>query len=100
MKRLALLLLSCSLLSVSGCNRSPVVTKAEFDQLETGQTYDQVKGIIGDPGKETMHDVAAGIMTGTHQTLTAYTWTNPDGSMASAEFENDKLTSKMQTGLK
>jgi hypothetical protein len=100
MKALTCLLIALSLLGVSGCNRSPVVTKAEYDQLETGMSYDQVKSIIGDPGTQTMNDVAVGMASGTNQKLTTYTWKNPDGSIASASFENDKLTIKMQTGLK
>ena len=71
----------------------PVVTKAEYDQIATGMTYEQVKQIIGAPGEENAHDETAGFVT------VSYQWMNSNGSNMNAMFQNGKLVSKAQAGL-
>lgn len=70
------------------------VTAAEYAQISTGMSYAQVAAIIGAPGEESSSSDLAGIKT------EAFTWKNFDGSNALLMFQNDKLISKAQFGLK
>lgn len=71
----------------------PVVTKAEFDQIADGMTYEQVCQIIGVKGDEISRSNIAEITT------VMYQWVNPSGSNMNAMFQNGRLISKAQFGL-
>ncbi|MEI6808770.1 MAG: hypothetical protein WCN95_08605 [bacterium] len=69
----------------SGNAGHPIVTRAEYDQIQNGMTYDQVVAIVGSAGSETLN--AGG---GTF----AYTWLNPDTSGAEVIFMNGAVYGK------
>ncbi|SIT08062.1 DUF3862 domain-containing protein [Kroppenstedtia eburnea] len=70
------------------------VTKAEYDQIKNGMSYQEVVNIIGFEGEENSQNEIGGTKT------IMYTWMNPDGSNMNAMFQNDKLVQKAQFGLK
>lgn len=81
---------------VQKMNDPPIVTLAEFNQLQNGITYEQAKQLIGADGTVQSENNIGGIHT------VMYTWTNPsfaDGNM-NAMFQNNALMSKSQIGLK
>lgn len=79
-----------------GCSSEPpVITQAECDQIQSGQSLSAVQGIIGDPGKELSRIEAPGVPTTFSQQ-----WINKDGGNALMLFQDDKLTSKTCYGLK
>lgn len=70
------------------------VTLKEFNEIKTGMSYDEVVKIVGFEGEESSMNELAGIKT------IMYTWSNPTFSNMNATFQNDKLVSKAQFGLK
>jgi hypothetical protein len=48
-----------------------IVTKAAYDQIQVGMTYDDVVAIIGSPATRVESDTKGN---------TEYNWTNPDGT--------------------
>ncbi|MBI1803975.1 MAG: hypothetical protein HY033_02835 [Ignavibacteriae bacterium] len=72
---------------------APVVTKAKFDQITEGITYEQVTAIIGASGEMLSSSDLAGIKT------VMYSWRNANGSNMNAMFQNSKLIQKAQFGL-
>ena len=72
---------------------APVVTKAEFDAVREGMTYQEVVRIIGASGELQSSSDLAGIKT------VMYSWMNANGSNMNAMFQNDKLVQKAQFGL-
>jgi Domain of Unknown Function with PDB structure (DUF3862) len=73
------------------------VTMANFDQLKTGMNYEQVVTILGKSGKEMSSSEIGGIKT------VMYTWEGDNGGFGAnmnAMFQNNKLISKAQFGLK
>ena len=83
--------------SVSGVsNSSEYITKDEYNQIETGMTYKEVKQIIGSEGSLTSTVTANDI------TVEIYTWygNGTAGSNANVTFTNDSVTGKAQVGLK
>lgn len=73
---------------------SPVVTKAEYDSIETGMPYNRVQTIIGAAGEELSRSDLAGYTT------VMYSWQNANGSNMNAMFQNDQLVNKAQFGLR
>lgn len=73
--------------------RGPVVTAAEYAQLETGMSYDDAVGVIGAPGEELSSNELAGTRT------VMYMWQNRNGTNMNAMFQNDSLVQKSQFGL-
>ena len=73
----------------------PVVTAAEFDQLEAGMNYEAAMNIIGEHGKVVDESVSGG----TGVLSQRYRWLNGDGSYADVTFANKILTSKSQKRL-
>ena len=71
----------------------PVVTQAEFLQIQNGMSYEEVQRIIGAPGQEMSRSDVAGINT------VMYQWINRGGSNMNAMFQNGKLVQKAQFGL-
>ena len=74
---------------------APEISKAEFDSIETGMTYEEVVTIIGGEGELSSQVEIAGIDT------KMYMWQGEGsfGANANATFQNNKLTSKAQFGL-
>jgi hypothetical protein len=65
-----------------------------YAKLQTGMSYADAVAVIGSPGEELSKSEMAG-----YETL-AMSWKNFDGSNAMIMFQNDKLISKAQFGLK
>ena len=71
------------------------VTKALFDQLQTGMSYDDAVAIIGPPESTMSESEIAGIKT------VMYQWKgNSFASNMNAMFQDGKLVNKAQFGLK
>ncbi|MET3194685.1 DUF3862 domain-containing protein [Gottfriedia sp. OAE603] len=73
------------------------ITLAEFNKIKTGMTYQQVVQIIGENG--TLDASSSGYGT----TIKVYSWSQKNstyGGSASILFENNKVQSKSQAGLK
>ena len=81
--------------------RPPIFTRAEYDRISEGMSYRQLVLIIGTEGTEFSSRYTPGISGVTESISTKmYSWENEDGSNMSAIFQNDRLTSKSQFGLK
>ena len=74
----------------------PTISLAEFNSLKTGMTYEKVKSIIGGEGTVLAESDVAGIKT------IIYMWEGEGsiGANANCTFQNGKLISKAQFGLK
>lgn len=71
------------------------VTMAGFTQLKTGMTYEQVVKILGKEGTELSSNEIGGVKT------VMYQWEGESfGQNMNAMFQNGKLMSKSQFGLK
>lgn len=70
------------------------ITMAQFQQIQTGMTYAQVVEILKRDGEELSRSELGGTLT------IMYSWKNSDFSNMNAMFQNDKLTTKAQYGLK
>lgn len=73
------------------------ITKEDFDKISNSMTYEEVKKIIGCDG-ELMSEVGS---KGQKYYTVVYNWKGKDGiSNAVLEFQDNKLISKSQVGLK
>jgi hypothetical protein len=63
--------------------------RAEYEQLKPGMSLTEVRSIL-----------YRGIEISSSETTAKFIWQNPDGSEIKATFENDRLKSKEQSGLK
>ena len=74
----------------------PTMSLAEFNQIQTGDDDEQVVGIVGGPGSQTVHTEIAGI------TGDIYMWDGEGGLGANAnvQFQNGKVIGKSQFGLR
>ncbi len=77
----------------------PIVTLAEFQQIEKSMSYREVVDIIGDPGIVTTPATALESDAGVVETR-MYVWQNSDASNMNATFQNDQLFAKAQLYLK
>jgi hypothetical protein len=77
------------------------VTMSQYNRLENGMSYLKAWDVLGSPGSETAHTHTDGIadVMGPIETV-SYSWINSDGSNVSVMFQNDKLISKAQFGLR
>ncbi|MDY3303292.1 MAG: DUF3862 domain-containing protein [Clostridia bacterium] len=74
---------------------SPYISKAEFEALKTGMTYEETVAIIGSECELTSQVDIAGYDT------KMYIWHGESaGANANATFQNNALVSKAQIGLK
>jgi hypothetical protein len=82
--------------SVSDVNNPSLhISMDEFNQIETGMSYEQVKNLVGCEGRV--------MSTSSHPgyTITVYTWDgNGTYSYANVTFTNDAVDDKLQEGLK
>lgn len=74
------------------------VTMAGFQKIRTGMEYREVAKILGEEGEEASRNEMGGFVT------VMYTWKAKDflitGGNMNAMFQNGRLTSKAQTGLR
>ncbi|MFA7327960.1 MAG: DUF3862 domain-containing protein [Candidatus Ratteibacteria bacterium] len=80
---------------------SDAVTMEKFNKIENGMSYREVVGIIGSEGElmsQNHMDGVTGVMNSIDTAM--YGWKNKYGSNMNATFQNDKLMSKAQFGLK
>lgn len=70
------------------------VTMANFNRLQKGMTYAQAVQILGKEGKQ------ESVMEGGGIKIVMYKWDADDGATMSAFFEDGKLDTKFQFGLK
>lgn len=77
---------------------SPKISKAEFDQISNGMSYEQVAGIIGSAGELLSESGSPG---DAYYTV-MYSWNGEGSTGASANFmfQGGKLQNKAQFGLK
>ena len=84
------------ILMLSGCATTPpTVTLDEYNRIQNGMTYGEANGIVGEKGKEMSRTEIPGAPL-----TVMYGWQNSDGSNMNAMFQNDKLVTKAQFGLK
>ena len=76
----------------------PIVTLAEFEQVETSMSYQEVIGVIGDPGITITSPMT---VEGTDENgeTSRYIWKNDDASYMKATFRDDQLLTKSQLFL-
>ncbi|WP_242224565.1 DUF3862 domain-containing protein [Bacillus cereus group sp. BfR-BA-01380] len=76
----------------------PGVSKAEFDQIQNGMSYEEVKNIIGSDG-EVLSETG---QKGDQFHTIMYKWDGEKGLGANANFtfQEEKLANKSQFGLK
>lgn len=78
-----------------------IVTRAEYDQIHHAMSYSEVVSIIGSSGEENSSNRLEGIPGVMDSVFTVmYSWQNRDGSNMNAIFQNDKLVTKAQFGLR
>lgn len=70
------------------------ITQAKFNKIETGMSYDEVKGIIGSEGELTSES-----KIGNYESA-SYRWKGPNYSNIFANFRDGKLQNKTQSNLK
>ena len=80
--------------SSSSRGGSADISKAKYDQIKTGMSYDEVKKIIGSDGEQRSSSSIG------KSSYVSYVWKGPKFSRISASFRDDKLSSKSQSGLK
>lgn len=73
-----------------------IVTKEEFDAVESGMTYEEVVEIIGFEGELNSQ---ADIGMGSKYITEIYSWSNLFGSNMNVTFQGGKVISKAQFGL-
>jgi Domain of Unknown Function with PDB structure (DUF3862) len=78
----------------SSGDEEKIVTYEEYKKIKNGMSYDEVKKIIGQDGEEISNTSAGGFKT------VMYQWMNADGTNAEVMFQNDKVDTKSQFGLK
>jgi hypothetical protein len=74
------------------------ITKAEFDKIQNGMTYEQVKQIVGGEGHKVSETGKPG--TPEHTVMYDYQGEGEIGANASLMFQGGKLINKSQFGLK
>lgn len=77
---------------------SPKMSKAEFDQIQNGMTYEEVVKIVGGPGEMVSETGSKGDPAYT----VMYMWQGDGqiGANANAMFQGGKMMNKAQMGLK
>ena len=76
----------------------PTMTKAEFDQLKDGMSYEDATKIIGGPGEVMSESGSKGDPA--HTVMYTYKGEGDLGANANLMFQGDKLMNKAQFGLK
>ncbi len=76
----------------------PTMTKAEFDQLQSGMSYEEATEIIGGPGEVMSESGIPG--DALHTIMYQYDGEGDIGANANLMFQGNKLNNKAQMGLK
>jgi hypothetical protein len=76
---------------------NPGMSKAEFDQLKSGMTYEQATAIIGGPGEVLSESGNKG--EALHTVMYQYKGEKGLGANANLMFQGNKLNNKAQFGL-
>lgn len=76
----------------------PSMTKAEFDQLKSGMSYEEASAIIGGPGEVISESGNPGDQL--HTVMYQYEGEGDLGANANLMFQGNKLNNKAQFGLK
>jgi len=87
-------LVSKSQSSLTETNGTANLTQDKFNKVNTGMSYNEVKGIFGSDGEMTR------ISKFGNSTQTSYTWKGPKYQKVFTSYKDDKLTNKTQSGLK
>lgn len=74
-----------------------IMTKAKFDQIQNGMTYEAVSKIIGGPGELTSETGTKGDQF--YTAIYSYKGNGDIGANAILMFQDDKLMNKTQMGL-
>jgi hypothetical protein len=85
----------------SSLSGQSVVTMSKYEQIQNNMSYDQAVQIIGKHGVEMSRNHiqgVPGVMPSVDTVM--YQWMNSGGSNMNAMFQNDKLVSKAQAGLR
>lgn len=83
--------------NISGVSdKSEYITKAEYNSIQTGMSYEEVKKIVGSAGEITSQVE----MNGTKIIMVTWYGNGTAGSNANVTFTNDAVTGKAQVGLK
>jgi len=88
----------CSL--ILGCGSNPI-TMEKYDKVEVGMSVSDVNTLVGVNGIErstTTKSAVPGVSAAT--TYHVYSWANSDGSTMTVVFQDGKVMSKIQLGLK
>jgi Domain of Unknown Function with PDB structure (DUF3862) len=78
----------------AGGDEKRIVTYEEYKKIKNGMSYDEVKKIIGQDGEEISNTSAGGFKT------VMYQWMNADATNVEVMFQNGKVDTKSQFGLK
>lgn len=76
----------------------PTITKAEFEQIKSGMTYEEVSAIIGGPGEVLSESGNKGDQY--HTVIYSYKGEGEIGANANFTFQGNQLQNKAQMGLK
>lgn len=76
----------------------PGISKAEFDKIQNGMTYDQVTAIVGGPGEVISESGSKGDQY--HTIAYSYKGESGLGANAMLMFQSEKLQNKSQANLK
>ena len=84
-----------------GCGMVQKITIEKYNQVRDGASYYAVCSIMGEDGQEMSSSVMPGI-PGVMPSITtkSYGWKNTDGSNTIIMFQNDRMMTKAQFGLK
>lgn len=85
----------------AGCSTPNKYTIEQYYRIRPDMTYEEVKDILGDPGKleASMEQPAIPDIIGA-QRYSIYQWENSDGSKLAVTFSNNRVQFKSQSGLK
>lgn len=100
-----ILLVLCLFLVVlltAGCGgASRKVTMEKFNKIQDGMSYSQVSSIMGDPGELGASTTCLEFLVSWKNLESKiYMWKNSGGTNMNVQFQNDKVMTKAQFGLK
>jgi hypothetical protein len=84
----------------SADKQSGTVTYSEFQRVDSGMYYSEVKSIIGEGGTKVSSSEVDGFGEFSGVSTNMYKWQNSDGSNMIVMFQNNEVTSKSQFGLR
>lgn len=96
---LVAIIVAVLIITMPSSGNKPTISKAEFDRITTGMTYEEVVEIIGSKG-EVLSDTDLGF--GSEYRTAIYMWEGEGqtGANANITFQGGKVISKAQMWLK